>query len=94
MEETIRPERAPSSYAPASLATNCNRAESVESNSGETGAVIEGQRGLAVVLAIFSGQRSARAFRRKKAIVSGTAVSASPTLWMRSARRATLPLAT
>jgi hypothetical protein len=37
MEETIRPERAPSSYAPASLATTCNRAKSVESNSGERG---------------------------------------------------------
>jgi hypothetical protein len=36
-------------------------------------------------------RRSARADRRKKAIPSGTAVRASPKLWMRSASRAMLP---
>jgi hypothetical protein len=37
---------------------------------------------------------SPRALRRKNAMPSGTAVSASPTLWMRSASSATLPVAT
>ena len=38
-------------------------------------------------------QRSARAERSRKAMPSGIAVPASPKLWIRSASRATLPLA-
>src|SRR4051794_29203656 len=39
-------------------------------------------------------QRSPRALRRRNAIPSGMAISASPALWMRSASSATLPEST